>query len=410
MNNKITDIKAEQIYDSRNSPTLKVTVFSNEFNGTFLVPSGKSTGKFEACELRDDASSKSGVTVAIERIENIIKPKLLGLDPKEQAKIDQTLIDLDGTELKSNLGGNSMIGVSIACAKLSANILDIPLHLYLSTLNEIAHQNNLPYMYFNLINGGGHAKTKLAFQEYHIVPQVNNISGGIVICQNIQKKLDENVMREYGHIEERGDEGGIVLSDLSDVIKPLEMLNEAVNELGYQDKVKFALDVAASSFYDHQNKVYKFMDKEWSRDKMIDLYKEIAIRFPMISIEDPLDEEDFDGFALLQKELPNIKIIGDDLTVTNEKRLALAIKSNSIQGLIIKPNQIGTLSETIETIKVAHDNRLVCIVSHRSGETMDDFIADLTYAFGCFGLKSGAWGPKERNVKYEKLIKITSEN
>jgi enolase len=152
------------------------------------------------------------------------------------------------------------------------------------------------------------------------------------------------------------------------------------------------------------------MDRNWTRYEMINLYKEIDNKFPMISIEDPLDEEDFEGFAILQKELPNIKIIGDDLTVTNVKRLSIAIKFNAIQGLIIKPNQIGTLSETIQTIKIAHENNLVCIVSHRSGETMDDFIADLAFAFGCFGLKSGAWGPKERNVKYEKLIKITSDN
>jgi enolase len=410
MSNKITDIIAEQIYDSRNSPTLKVTVYANDYEGTFLVPSGKSTGKFEACELRDEANSKGSVHIAIEKIENIIKPKLLGLDPKEQSKIDQILIELDGTDLKSNLGGNSIIGVSIACAKLSANILNIPLHQYLSTLNVIGHQNKLPFMYFNLINGGGHAKTKLAFQEYHIVPQVNDISESVAICKNIQEKLDKHVIDEYGHIEERGDEGGVVLPEMSNVVRPLEMLMDVVKELDYQDKVKFALDVAASSFYDHQNNVYKFMDRNWTRYEMINLYKEIDNKFPMISIEDPLDEEDFEGFAILQKELPNIKIIGDDLTVTNVKRLSIAIKFNAIQGLIIKPNQIGTLSETIQTIKIAHENNLVCIVSHRSGETMDDFIADLAFAFGCFGLKSGAWGPKERNVKYEKLIKITSDN
>lgn len=407
-NLKITDIKAEQILDSRNNPTLKVSVYCNELEGIFLVPSGKSTGKYEACELRDDEKSNSNVSKAIQQIETKIKPKLIGLNPLDQKKIDEIMINLDGTESKSILGGNSMIGVSIATAKLSAKILNLPVYEYLSKLENVIKPNKIPLLYFNLINGGGHAKTKIAFQEYHIVPQVENIKESVYICQQIQDKLSQLIMNQYGTIADKGDEGGFVLTDVSDVTEPLKLLNEAIIDLNYQEKVKMALDVAASSFYDKENDSYNFMNKSFSKLEFIEFYEKICQNFSLISIEDPLQEEDFEGFAQLQNKLYKTKIIGDDLTVTNEKRLKKAITSKSIQGLIIKPNQIGTLSETIKTIKLAHENNINCIISHRSGETMDDFIADLVYAFGCFGIKSGAWGPKERNVKYEKLISITN--
>lgn len=406
MNKKITNIKAEQILDSRKNPTLRVSVFVDDIMGSFEVPSGASTGKYEACELRDGESGKSGVLNAVEKINNDIKNILIGTDVDKQKEIDETMIKLDNTPQKTNLGGNSMIGVSIACAKTAAKILKMEVYEYLKTLAEIKPSRKEPLLYFNLINGGKHASTKLAFQEFHIVPQVETSKESVEISKNIQERLDQILEKEFGAIT-KGDEGGVAL-DVEDIFTPLSLMKRAVLELGYTDKIKFALDVAASSFYDHDNGIYKFMNKDWTKDEMINLYEKICNEFPMISIEDPFDEEDFDSFTKLQSKIGAIKLIGDDLTVTNKERLQKAITEKSIKGIIIKPNQIGTLSETLDTMKLATDNNIVCIVSHRSGETMDDFIADLSVAFGCFGIKTGALGPKERNVKYERIIKITS--
>jgi len=402
---KITNITAEQILDSRQNPTLKVSVYAGEVVGSFEVPSGASTGKYEACELRDSKDSKSGVSNAIKKIESIIRPTLIGIEVDKQKEIDNTMIQLDGTPQKTNQGGNSMIGVSIACAKTSAKIMNMEVYEYLKTLETINPSRKVPFLYFNLINGGKHAKTKLAFQEYHIVPQVETAEESVKISREIQEKLNDILEGEFGTIT-KGDEGGIAL-DIEDVIVPLTLLQKAVVELGYKDKIKFALDVAGSSFYDHDKGVYKFMGKDWTRDELIYLYEKICNDFPMISIEDPLDEEDYEGFTMLQEKIGDVKIIGDDITVTNTKRLQKAIDEKSIKGIIIKPNQIGTLSETLATMKLARVNNIDCIISQRSGETMDDFIADLSCAFGCFGIKAGALGPKERNVKYDRIIKIT---
>lgn len=406
MDKKITNITAEQILDSRKNPTLKVKVFVGDTVGSFEVPSGASTGKYEACELRDGESGKSGVNNAIQKIESIIKPALIGIDVDQQKQIDSQMIEIDGTEQKTNLGGNSMIGVSIACAKTAAKAMNIEIYEYLKTLAIIKPSRKEPFLYFNLINGGKHAKTKLAFQEYHIVPQVDTSKESVEISRNIQNKLDEILEKEFGAVI-KGDEGGVAL-DVEDVFTPLILMKRAVEELGYSDKIKYALDVAASSFYNPENGVYQFMNKDWTKDEMINLYEKICTDFPMISIEDPFDEEDYESFTKLQERIKDVKLIGDDLTVTNKKRLQKAISQKSIKGIIIKPNQIGTLSETLDTMKLARDNGIDCIISHRSGETMDDFIGDLSVAFGCFGIKAGALGPKERDVKYERIIKITN--
>lgn len=405
MDKKITNITAEQILDSRKNPTIKVSVYVGNIVGSFEVPSGASTGKYEACELRDGESGKSGVSNAINKINTEIKNKLIGIDVVQQKEIDERMINLDGTQQKTNLGGNSMIGVSIACAKTASKVMNMEVYEYLKTLATINPSRKEPFLYFNLINGGKHAKTKLAFQEYHIVPQVETSKESVEISRNIQKKLDEIIEKEFGTIT-KGDEGGVAL-DIEDIFTPLKLMKKAVEELGYSDKIKYALDVAASSFYDHEIGIYKFMNKDWTKDEMINLYEKICMDFPMISIEDPFDEEDYESFAKLQAKIEDVKLIGDDLTVTNVKRLKKAIDQKCLKGVIIKPNQIGTLSETLETMKFARDNNIDCIISHRSGETMDDFIGDLAVAFGCFGIKAGALGPKERNVKYDRIIKIT---
>lgn len=405
---KITNIKGESILDSRGNPTLRVSVFSDDKVGIFEVPSGASTGKYEACELRDGESGKSGVSKAVDKINVDIKNALMDKKLGQQEEIDNILLELDGTKQKTNLGGNSMIGVSIAYAKLSAQDNGKEIYEYLKTIKDIKPSRKEPFLYFNLINGGKHAKTKLAFQEFHIVPQVETSEESVKISAEIQKKLDEIIEREFGGPLIKGDEGGIAL-DVDNIFIPLDLMQKAVKDLGYENKIKFALDVAASSFYNHDKNIYEFENKEWDRDAMIKLYEEICNKYPMISIEDPLDEEDFGGFAKLQATIPSVKLIGDDLTVTNIERLSKAIKEKSIKGIIIKPNQIGTLSETLATMKLARDNDIDCIVSHRSGETMDDFIGDLSCAFGCFGIKAGALGPKERNVKYERIIKINKK-
>ncbi len=405
MDKKITNIEAEQILDSRKNPTLKVSIHVGDIVGIFEVPSGASTGKYEAHELRDGESGKSGVSNAVLKINTEIKDALLGIEVDKQSQIDEIMIKLDGTTHKTNLGGNSMIGVSIACAKTAAKVMNMETYEYLKTLAVINPSRKEPFLYFNLINGGKHAATRLDFQEFHIVPQVETSAESVEISRNIQTKLDNILESDFGAVI-KGDEGGVAL-DVEDIFTPLELMKKAVEELGYGDKIKYALDVAASSFYDHKAGVYKFMSKDWTTNEMIDLYEKICLDFPMISIEDPLDEEDYAGFSALQEKIGDVKLIGDDLTVTNTERLQVAIDKKSIKGIIIKPNQIGTLSETLSTMKLARDNNIDCIVSHRSGETMDDFIGDLSCAFGCFGIKAGALGPKERDVKYERIIKIT---
>jgi len=407
MDKKITNIKAEQILDSRKNPTLKVSVYVGDIVGSFEVPSGASTGKYEACELRDGASGKSGVLNAVNKINTEINEALVGIDVDQQKQIDDIMIKLDGTPQKTNLGGNSTIGVSIACAKTAAKVLGMEVYEYLRTLATITPSRKEPFLCFNLINGGKHAATRLAFQEFHIVPQVETSSESVEISRNIQTKLDDILENEFGAVI-KGDEGGVAL-DVEDILTPLSLLKKATDELGYTDKIKFALDVASSSFFDNNSGMYKFMNKDWSSDEMINLYIKICNNFPMIFIEDPFDEEDFESFAKLQEKIKDVRLIGDDLTVTNKIRLQKAIDEKSVRGIIIKPNQIGTLSETFDTMKLARNNGIDCIVSHRSGETMDDFIGDLSVAFGCFGIKAGALGPKERNVKYERIIKITQE-
>jgi len=406
MNKKITNIIAEQILDSRKNPTLRVSVFVDEIVGSFDVPSGASTGKYEACELRDGQSGKSEVKNAVGKINNDIKEALVGIDVDKQEEIDKIMLKLDGTKQKINLGGNSLIGVSIACAKTAARVLNLETYEYLKNLASIKPSRLEPFLYFNLINGGKHANSKLAFQEFHIVPQVESSKESVEMCRNIQKRLDDILESEFG-VTKKGDEGGVAL-DVDDVFVPLNLIKRAVEDLNYKDRIKYALDVAASSFYDHDMKIYRFMDKEWTTDGMIELYEKICFEFPMLSIEDPLDEEDYEGFTKLQQKIGAVKLIGDDLTVTNIERLQTAINQKSIKGIIIKPNQIGTLTETLLTMKIARENDIDCIVSHRSGETMDDFIADLVCAFNCFGIKAGALGPKEREVKYERIIKINS--
>jgi len=403
---KINDIKAEEIKDSRGNPTLKVTIFSGEFSASFSVPSGASTGMHEAHELRDDDGK--GVKNAIKKVNNVIAPVLIGKDVLNQKEIDEIMIELDDTPNKDNLGGNSMIGVSIACAKVAAKVSGKEVFEYLRTLAEIKPSRKVPYLYMNLINGGKHAKNDLSFQEYHIVPDTEDVAEAVEIGIKVQNTLKEIINKELGAESlALGDEGGFA-PKISDIKKPLIYLNEAIKQNYFLGKVHLALDVASSSFYNVERGFYTVDGKNISKEELMNIYNSLIKEFSLFSIEDPFDEEDFEGFEELKDLNKKLIVVGDDLTVTNKVLLKQAIEKGSINAMIIKPNQIGTLSETFETMKLARENNIELIVSHRSGETDDDFIADLAYAFGCFGLKSGAPEKPERKVKYDRLKVISN--
>ena len=404
---KITKVSAREILDSRGNPTLEVVAYAEDKSASFSVPSGASTGSHEALEKRDGDKSRFrglGVLKAVESVEKIISPALAGFDPKDQKKIDSELLRLDGTSNKTNLGGNATIGVSVACAKLAAKLEGIETFEYLKTLRNIKPSRKTPLLFMNLVNGGKHSQSSLAFQEYHVVPIVEDVEESLDIGTKIQYGLKKKLVEGLGASSVNyGDEGGFV-PNTSSVKKPLELLLEVIEENKLLDKVKLSLDVAASSFY--KNGAYEFDGKKYSPDELLSFYDLLINSFPIISIEDPFFEEDFSSFAKLLSQ-KKIGVVGDDLTVTNSARLKEAIAKNSIDAIIIKLNQIGTLTETLEAMELARENNINCIVSHRSGETTDDFIADLAYAFGCYGIKSGAPHGGERVAKYNRLLKIT---
>jgi enolase len=411
MDATIKKITAREILDSRGEPTLEVTVFAGDAaRGTFSVPAGASKGSHEAAEKRDgDAAAfrGMGVSLAVAVIEDEINNALAGTDVFDQKKIDETLIALDGTADRSRLGGNAMIGVSIAVAKAAARAAGKEVYEYLPTLAEIKPSRPLnkgPLLYMNLCNGGKHAKTPLAFQEYHIIPQFDDVREALSVATAVQAALRDKLITALGPSSANfGDEGGFV-PNTADVRLPLELLAASLKELNLTDKVKLSLDVAASSFY--ENGIYAIGDEKLASDVMLQKYLALAKEFSLFSIEDPFAEEDFADFAVLKTQGGGMRVVGDDLTTTNAARLQKAIDGKSVDALIIKPNQVGTLSETLATMRLARENNIECIVSHRSGETNDDFIADLAWAFGCFGLKAGAPTRGERVAKYNRLWEI----
>ncbi len=405
MAKEITNVYGKEILDSRGKKALEVFVCSYEQVASFQVPSGASTGSSEALELRD---ADGGMQKAISIIESIIKPRLLGMDVTSQIEIDKLLLLLDSTEQKTNLGGNTMIGVSVACAKLGAILSNLKTFEYLRTLKDIKPDRAQPLLFVNLINGGKHAgpNSKLAFQEYHIIPFVDSVKEALEITEKVADVV-ERLLSEKGMLLGKGDEGGFVVP-FSDVLLPFHILKEACDIAGVSNQVRLSVDVAASSFYDSEKKEYKVGEEMLSKEQMFDKYGEMIIRFDVTSIEDPFNEDDLVSFAELQKQHKDVNIVGDDLTVTNKNKILKAVENESIKSVIIKPNQIGTLTETLEAMKVAKENGINLIVSHRSGETMDDFIADLAVAFGVYGMKLGSPRAKERKVKYDRLVSILS--
>ncbi len=407
---KITNINACEILDSRGNPTLKVTVRAGNFVGECGVPSGASTGTHEAWEKRDGDKKRFkglGVQKAVRLVNTEIFKALKKKDVRKQKTIDNLLIELDGTPNKKRLGGNALLGASIACAKAAAKAEGLEPWQYLKTLANIKPSRKVPYLYLNLINAGKHASSYLAFQEFMIVPMTQKVEEGLVWAHQIKSLLRKKVISRFGPFSANyGDEGGIVIQ-AKKVREAFQILTNVIRELKLDKKVKLAIDAAASSFYARGK--YDIDAKKISAEALMELYKSLIRDFDMISIEDPFFEEDFKNFAKLLafSKSRGVKIIGDDLTVTNPQRLCVAIQNQSIDAIIIKPNQIGTLSETLQVMKNARENNIDCVVSHRSGETEDDFIADLAYAFGVFGLKSGAPNRGERVAKYNRLWEIT---
>ena len=398
----ITDIQTEEVVDSRGKSSLNVTALCGEARGSFSVPSGASTGAGEALELRD---ADGGMQRAMRNIETIIKPALLGMDATDQKAIDEKMRELDGTAQKTVLGGNAMIGVSIACTKAASAAKGVEVFEHLHSLADIAPSRTVPFLYMNYINGGKHAQSPLAFQEHIIVPQTENVAEAIVMGESIGGKLSEIIGETYGRevANSCGDEGGYVIPE-SKPDAPFALLVRAIADAGYEDRVRLATDVAASSFY--ENGSYKIGDANMSADELLALHTDLIARFDLLSIEDPFEENALADFARLQKANSAVRIVGDDLTVTDASRIARAVGTGAIKAVIIKPNQIGTLSETLDAMHTARARGIDCIVSHRSGETDDTFIADLSFAFGTFGIKAGALRKRERRVKYERLAAI----
>ena len=398
-NTKIRNIYARQVLDSRGNFTIEVTLETAGHRASYAVPAGASVGVHEAAVTDVDSAAKA--------VNGEITKAVVGMDGADQARIDKRLCELDATENKSRLGTQAMLGTSIAAAKVAARAHGKELYKYLKTLaSGIAASRPSPYLFINLINGGMHSKSPLAFQEYMIVPQAENAEEAVRSASAVQKKLGERIVEQYGPASANfGDEGGYVLQ-AQKVREPLLLLRQVINELGFENRMRLALDVAASVFY--ENQCYVVDGARMSAEEYAEFLKTLAREFKLFSIEDPLAEEDFHGFAMLRAELRGTHIIGDDLTTTNPARLATAIKNQSISAIIIKPNQIGTLTETLAAMKMARDADIECIISHRSGETNDSFIADLAHAFGCFGLKAGALRRGERVAKYNRLLEISS--
>lgn len=435
---KIIDVHAREILDSRGTPTVEVEVTAQtETTGKKItaretVPSGASTGQFEAVELRDGERRYFGLGVqkVVDNVNKKIRDILLGCNVLDQACIDQKMIDEDGTDSKCNLGANAILGVSLACAKTAAKALDMPLYRYLGGVN--AHILPVPMM--NVINGGAHAKNSLDFQEFMIMPVgAESFKDALRMGAEIYHYL-KHLLAEEGKSTAVGDEGGFA-PDFKDAKEVFEYLSKAIEKAGYQvgKDVVFAMDAAASELYDEEEKVYRFAgegahkkglkileklttekDEEHaikrSAEEMISLYEELVETYPLVSIEDGLHEGDWDGWQKLTKRLGDkVQLVGDDLFVTNPKRILCGMKLNVANAVLIKVNQIGTVTEAMEAIELAKRAGYRIIISHRSGETEDSFIADLAVAVNAGQIKTGAPCRSERTSKYNQLLRLEEE-
>lgn len=416
---KIENIKALEVLDSRGNPTVQVTTYLNDGSyGRCIVPSGASTGSFEAVELRDNDKERyngKGVKTAVNNVNEIIKNELVGKSPYNQKIIDDLLIKLDGTDNKAKLGANAMLGVSVSVAKAAAKSLQLPFYRYIGGISS----NTMPIPMMNILNGGKHSDNTVNIQEFMIVPKSGkSFKDKMRTASEIYHEL-KNILKNRNLVTAVGDEGGFA-PNLSNDEEALELLVEAIKNAGYTpgQEVGIALDIAATEMYEEAEKI----EKEGSylfwktgeiktSDEMVEYYAELVDKYPIISIEDGLAEEDWYGWEKLTSKLSDkILLVGDDLFVTNPKRLQKGIMKKIANSILIKPNQIGTLSETIEAINLAKRNNYTTIISHRSGETEDTTIADLAVALGCKYIKSGAPCRTDRVCKYNRLLNIEAEN
>jgi len=413
---QIVDVRAREILDSRGNPTVEADVLlrSGAF-GRAAVPSGASTGEYEALELRDGVKKRyggKGVLNAVRNVRTKIREALLNMDATSQAKIDETLCDLDGSEKKSNLGANAILAVSMATARAGACHMKMPLYRYIATMMGVANPV-LPVPLMNIINGGVHAPNELDVQEFMIVPfGFDSFGEALRAGVEIYHALN-SVLKRMGFATGVGDEGGFA-PNFKETRRAIECLLEAIDKAGYRqrEQVALALDVAASELYDEELKAYvwKGEGKTLTAEQMVDYYEELISEYPIISIEDGLAEDDWNGWKLLTERLGNkIQIVGDDLFVTNPKRLKRGIKLGVANAILIKLNQIGTVTETLATIKLALSAGYSCIISHRSGETEDAFIADFAVGTAVGQIKTGAPCRSDRVAKYNQLLRIEEE-
>jgi enolase len=398
----IKDIHAREILDSRGNPTIEVEVTTDDgYFGRAAVPSGASTGIWEAVELRDGGSKfhGKGVSKAVRSVKDEIFSKLRGHEVTEQSKLDALMIELDGTDNKGRLGGNAILGVSIASAQAAAASNGVKLYEYVTP-----DANLLPVPFFNVINGGLHAANPLDFQEFMVAPTgAKNFREAYRMGSEIYQTLKKNLKKKYGQDATNvGDEGGFS-PPMKTPEEAIEVILASAEELGYGDKVTLAMDVAASSFY--KDGMYSYKGNNISTSELIEVYVELVDKYPISSIEDPLEEDDYEGFVAMTKAV-DIQVMGDDLFVTNPKRLQKGIDMGACNSLLWKVNQIGSLTEALEAANLAMSNGYTVMASHRSGETEDPFVADLSVALGCGQIKTGAPCRGERTAKYNQLLRI----
>ena len=409
---KIGKIVSREVLDSRANPTVQVDLYTKAGFGRFSVPSGASKGHLEALELRDGDRQRYaglGVQKAVENVNKILGPKILGMDSREQAKIDRVLINLDGTENKGRLGANAILGVSIAVSRASADTAKSPLYRALAG----GRKPSLPIPLMNIINGGKHAGNDLSFQEFMVIPAGFRTFKDALRCgAEIYHALRLRLEAKYGKSAINvGDEGGFA-PPIDSVEEALGQINDAVDEAGYSpgQNVILGIDAAADSFYNQASGKYTVDGKVIDSDELLELYVSLQEKFPLKSVEDPFYEEDFEGFSRITKKLgAKVQIVGDDLFVTNIKRVAKGIRVKAANALLVKINQIGTLTETIEAVEMARKADYGLVLSHRSGETEDNSIADISVALATGQIKAGAPARGERTSKYNRLIFIEEE-
>lgn len=408
----IIDIYGREVLDSRGNPTVEVEVYTQDGGfGRAIVPSGASTGEYEAVELRDgdDRYMGKGVENAVANVNEVIAHDLLGYDVLDQLGIDEALIALDGTENKGKLGANAILGVSLAVAKAAADELGLPLYQYMGGVGA----RTLPVPMMNILNGGEHADNNVDIQEFMIMPVgAESFKEGLRMGTEVYHHL-KKVIKEKGLSTGVGDEGGFA-PNLDSNVEALDLIVEAVKSAGLVpgEDIVFALDVAASEMYDGDKKVYVLAGegKEKTASEMVEWYADITSRYPVMSIEDGLDEDDWEGWKLLTEKLGDkIQLVGDDLFVTNVKRLARGIEEGVGNSILIKLNQIGSLSETVDSVQMAHRASMTAVISHRSGETEDATIADLAVALNAGQIKTGAPARTDRVAKYNQLLRIEDE-